>query len=157
MPGDKIAAPKPNKEQNDTSGKNHLYDPYFWLLLITAIVTSIAACFTGNQWLTAVDSEKRQLRAYVGVEYLKIECASCDSEKYIPILPVPGTIAKDFFRISVRNSGVTPARKLKVTTSAVTTTWPNKLPDDFNFADGPNRAWRRRGIQLGCCPPQYVL
>src|ERR1700737_2812779 len=77
-----------------------------------------------------------KLRAYVGVEYLKIECASCDSEKYIPILPVPGTIAKDFFRISVRNSGVTPARKLKVTTSAVTTTWPNKLPDDFNFADG---------------------
>jgi hypothetical protein len=136
MPGDEIAAPKPNKEQNDTSGKNHWYDPYFWLLLITAIATSAAAYFTCNQWLTAVDSEKRQLRAYVGIEYIKIECPSCNSEKYTPILPVPGTIANDVFRVSIRNSGGTPARKLMFFISWVATPWPQGLANDFNFPDG---------------------
>lgn len=65
MPGNEIAPPKSDKEQNGTSGKNHWYDPYFWLLVTTAIATSVAAYFTCNQWLTAVDSEKRQLRAYM--------------------------------------------------------------------------------------------
>jgi hypothetical protein len=117
--------------------KNHWYDPYFWLLLITASATSIAAYFTGNQSLTAVDNEKRQLRAYVGIESLKIECGSCDSEKYTPVLPIPGAIAKDFFRASLRNSGTTPANKLTVRINWAQTPVPQGWPNDFKFEDAP--------------------
>jgi hypothetical protein len=103
-------------------------------LVLTFIATAFAAYYAREQWLTAVDNEKRQLRAYVGIESLNVECGSCNDEKYVPTLA--GTLSKDFFRISVRNSGKTPAKKLRNFINWVSTPWPSDLPIDFKFEDG---------------------
>jgi hypothetical protein len=40
----------------------------FVLLLLTTVATGFAAYYTHNQWMTAQDTEKRQLRAYILVD-----------------------------------------------------------------------------------------
>jgi hypothetical protein len=58
IPAARIGAPK-RKESNPLDWA------IFIFLVITALATAAAACYTRKQWLTASDTERRQLRAYV--------------------------------------------------------------------------------------------
>jgi hypothetical protein len=84
----------------------------FLLLLFTLIATSVAACYTRKQWLTADDSEKRDLRAYV---YL---------ETHTVPFPRDGTPNRYAVALKLTNNGKTWARKLIVSHNVVTTRQP---------------------------------
>jgi hypothetical protein len=43
------------------------------MLLGTLIATGFAANYTRNQWLVAVDTEKRQMRAYIFIDRSQAE------------------------------------------------------------------------------------
>lgn len=74
-----------NKNQNNTSpDKSHWRDPMSWLLLGTLFATAAAACYTKKQWETAVDSEQRQVRAYVSLRDIRLEKRNDDSFDIIP-------------------------------------------------------------------------
>jgi hypothetical protein len=72
----------------------------FLLILGTLIATSVAAYWTGQQWVTTDDQEKRQLRAHVGV--------------------IAGSVGNlgdrenQTFNLTRKNYGVTPAYDLTV-------------------------------------------
>jgi hypothetical protein len=68
-PTGKVSKPAPNDNQRTPKreGKHPLDVAIFLFLVITAVATAAAACYTRSQWLVAADSESRQLRAYVGV------------------------------------------------------------------------------------------
>jgi hypothetical protein len=63
--------------------------------MIAAVGTGFAAYFTGQQWGTAVDTEHRQLRAYVGTIPAGIENF--------------GDITKQRFKLTIKNFRTTPA------------------------------------------------
>jgi len=85
--------------RNAKNRKRPLRDPNFWLLLGAFIAAVGAAYYTRQQWLTADDTEKRQLRAYVSIEPTGIQ--------WIEGRPI---------EISYRahNFGLTPASNLKM-------------------------------------------
>ncbi|MBI1866714.1 MAG: hypothetical protein HYS06_00150 [Methylocystis sp.] len=102
---------------------------------LAALASAAAAGASGWQAWIAADAERRQLRAYVGVESLKIECLSCSDEKYAPSLPTAGSIYKDTITVFVRNSGSTPARSVKIRVNWTSTPWGVGLPENFEFRD----------------------
>jgi hypothetical protein len=53
--------------QNCHEKKHWLDYAIFIFVILTTIATGFAACYTRQQWKTAEDSEKRQLRAYVDI------------------------------------------------------------------------------------------
>jgi hypothetical protein len=79
-------------------GKHPLEYAIFFLVVITAVATGFAAYYTHNQWITAEDTAKRQLRAYVFFRphgHFKLPEVGAPME-----IPVP-----------IRNYGPTPAYK----------------------------------------------
>jgi hypothetical protein len=54
-------------KNNPKEGKHWLEYAIFGFVVITAVATAAAACYTRNQWLTAEDTKVRQLRAYLHV------------------------------------------------------------------------------------------
>jgi hypothetical protein len=107
----------------------------FILLFFTLLATAIAACYTKKQSEISADTEKRQLRAFVGIDYFRLECPNCGEPTYVPSIPIPGYIAKDFFVVAVRNSGVTPARKLITFFNILEVPWGASLQKNFIFPD----------------------
>jgi hypothetical protein len=88
---------------------------------LTLIATSVAACYTRKQWLTADDQERRSLRAYVFVEGSFFE-QNAESAT---------------FKISIKNSGQTPAYKVRYWTKIGLMDYP--LPEDkFPAAPDPS-------------------
>ena len=65
----KTAPPPANRNQRGAKPESKHWMEYaiFFFVVATAIATGFAAYFTGQQWQTAADTEKRQLRAYVAV------------------------------------------------------------------------------------------
>jgi hypothetical protein len=129
--------PEPNKHSDPAKqDQGRKLEKFAVLVAALAAFASAGAAGTGAwQASIASDTEKRQLRAYVGVESLKVECPSCNDANYVAVIPVPGAIIKDFILVTVRNSGTTPARKLKVQTNWTRTPWGNGLPENFDFPD----------------------
>lgn len=85
----------------------------FVFVVITAVATSAAACFTRQQWLTASDQEHRSLRAYIMLD--RAELISVVNDSYT-------------VQINIKNSGQTPGYN-------VTTWWnwkllPSRIPDE---------------------------
>jgi hypothetical protein len=82
----------------------------------------------------AEKAERRQLRAYVGVEKLEFECPDLNgkcSEVEPADLTIPGLIHKNFLVVKVRNFGQTPARDVTVYAYSVFADFPARLPDDY--------------------------
>jgi hypothetical protein len=69
MSNGKNTQPTTNDEYKRSQRKSKHWLEYaiFGFVIVTALATGYAAYYTKNQWVTMEDSEKRQLRAYVGV------------------------------------------------------------------------------------------
>ena len=79
-------------------------------LVLTFIATAIAAYYTCQQWLTAYDTEKRSLRAYVGVSRPRLQCPDCGNSSYKEPGFADGMIATaNLLEFVIKVSGVTPA------------------------------------------------
>lgn len=77
-------------------------------------------------------TERRQLRAYVGLDKLEFESAGLKDKNYMPAdLTTPGLVHKDFIAVKVRNYGQTPAYGVTIYAYLVATDFPARLPDEF--------------------------
>jgi hypothetical protein len=84
---------------NSNSDKKHPLDWWIFIFLVfTFIATATAACYTRKQWITADDSEKRSLRAYVMPFQMAL--------KLTPDNHVSATVI-------IKNFGQTPARHFR--------------------------------------------
>jgi hypothetical protein len=96
----------PDANKTDRSGDDKKRSTLEWanfvLLFLAFIATAAAAYFTGQQWITADDTEKRQLRAYVGITPGAIENYGAEGQQ---------------FSFTRKNYGITPAYDLIWTTA----------------------------------------
>ncbi len=112
------AAPAGRESHNPNSGnsearrayeKKHPLDVWIFVFLVfTFLATSAAAYFTGKQWLTADDQERRSLRAYVTAN---------GGGATISIEPTTKKIMMHG-AVQIHNTGNTPAYKLLVKVAA---------------------------------------
>jgi hypothetical protein len=84
--------------------KHWLEYAIFLFVIITAVATSYAACYTRKQWEVASDQERRQLRAYAFVEKAAVTLS--------------GNALKGI--VDLKNAGLTPAYDLTVKTQLQT-------------------------------------
>jgi hypothetical protein len=62
-----------NSEGAKREPKHWLEYAIFFFVIATAVATGFAAWYTRQQWLTAVDTEQRQTRAYVALQDIRLE------------------------------------------------------------------------------------
>ena len=110
-----------NQHHASRESKHPLEYAIFFFVVLTAIATGIAACYTRNQWITADDAEKRQLRAYLSARV-------AEGEGVYDLTPDTFATAQ----IRFRNSGPTPAYKVHHQSSMMV--FPYPLPEGANFA-----------------------
>jgi hypothetical protein len=101
-------------------------------VVLTALATGFAACYTRRQWLTMDDTEKRQLRAYVIVSSARFAKDESGNIKY-GVVSASG--AKELMiYYDVSNEGTTPAydvhRVIGISEPFVHKTL------EFNYTDG---------------------
>lgn len=99
--------------------KHWLEYAIFAFVIATAAATGVAAWYTGQQSLTATDTEKRQLRAYISVQPKQLRNFG-DSD------PV-----EIFYEI--QNSGQTPAFETRFFSTV--TIFPYPIPQNSKFPD----------------------
>ena len=91
-------------------------------LLLAAVGASIYAGWQARNAViianvsTAIaqDTAKRELRAYVGIDALEVESSNLTSQNYVPTTIQAGTRATDLLLVTMKNSGQTPAQKVRV-------------------------------------------
>jgi len=77
--------------------------------------------------------------AYVGVDAIELDCPSwtIPREQYVPQVPAPGLLYKDFVRVKMRNYGKTPAYHTEIWGGwAGVRPFPAMLPPNYPFAVG---------------------
>lgn len=81
-------------------------------------------------------TERRQLRAYVGVEKIEIKHPGI-SKPDIPIEEkrAPGYAHEDFVCLTIKNFGQTPAYAVSTQVNWMPTPYPMRLPDGFDYPD----------------------
>lgn len=128
-----------NASFHKSNGSREQKHPLEWfigiLLLFTLIATSVAACYTRRQWITAEDNEKRSLRAYIIVTDFGVFCPDCGETV---LTPNARSDIRNSIRSRIENSGQTPASEVV----GITNWWPGDtsghitdLPQDFAFPD----------------------
>jgi hypothetical protein len=115
--------------------KHPLEYAIFAFLVLTFVATSFAACYTRNQWITADDTEKRQIRAYVGVVAQKFEGGN-------PF--IPPAIPEVHFNL--RNFGTTPAFEVLHRSGTAICDYP--LPAQMDFAPDTDTKTRPEPITI---------
>lgn len=114
-----------------------LYTVFTAAIMVASICTAI---FSRWQATTADDTEKRSLRAYVGIENdaFVVNCTACDDQTKQTI-PERGLTEDNILIIKITNYGGTPASKVMAHINYKDTKFGTELPPDFNYADGiPN-------------------
>jgi hypothetical protein len=100
--------------------KHWLEYAIFVFVVLTAAATGYAAYYTRQQWLTAQDTEVRQLRAYVSVSL------------------EPGIRVDDQkTTLSIDNFGQSPATDVHIFGQWEFVRYEEDLPPDFTFPDKP--------------------
>lgn len=97
----------------------------FWLLVGTLLASMTAAYFTGQQWRTADDAEKRSLRAYVMANQRTI---TVDNSNFVHA------------RFKIKNSGLTPAYRVATWGCLIIGYFhlgENGISLEMNFPSGP--------------------
>jgi hypothetical protein len=84
---------------------------------------------TGYQAWTARDQERHQLRAYLGVERIEVDCCS-----HVTRFDVQSPADANVMRVWVKNFGETPASDVRVRILAATIPFNQPFPNNFNFA-----------------------
>ena len=98
-----------------------------------------ASIDTGNLVKTARDTERRQLRAYIGIPDGRLRCASCDKIRWgILKYPAKGYKNSDMMLLTIQNSGKTPAYDVAVTINSKEMPFGKQLPPDFKYPDYPS-------------------
>ncbi|MGA7789435.1 MAG: hypothetical protein WCA56_14870, partial [Xanthobacteraceae bacterium] len=100
--------------------------------IVLGLFTVSVAAATNKLVEGAERAEKRELRAYVGVEKLAFECPGIKDHHYKPTdLITPGLIHKNYIVVTVRNFGQTPAYDVTVYAYFVPAKFAERLPDEF--------------------------
>jgi hypothetical protein len=104
--------------------------PGEWLL---AVIIWMLWFTTRNLVGDTRQSSERQLRAYVGIENIEIDCPNLSNLNYVKYVPSPGTMSPDVINITVKNFGTTPANKVHVLANWGGIQFGARLPDNFDF------------------------
>lgn len=95
----------------------------------------VGVIYAFQTYQSTVDTAKKQLRAYLGLETITLELPSARDPHYEPTPIKAGTIETDFVVLTIKNFGSTPA--LQVTARANWKSLPflHQPPLDFTFPD----------------------
>ena len=116
------------------------------IIAIFTVILGLATCILGaatiKLWratdrlvMGAANTAERQLRAYVSVKTIKMEDYRNAGTMGVDGTVVPGTVHNYKIAAEIENTGQTPTRKAVVNINRGLR--PTKLPDDFDFPDGP--------------------
>jgi hypothetical protein len=84
----------------------------------------------------ADDTSQRQLRAYVGVERIKLNGAGLSDPAYKPVdTTAAGYVHRDFLEVILKNFGLTPAYDMRLWVNWQPMPYPQRLPDVFKYPD----------------------
>jgi hypothetical protein len=97
------------------------------LLVGVLLATSVAAYFTGRQWLTADDQERRSLRAYIGVSDQQIHNVAINQRPRI--------------QVKLKNFGQTPATEATYWIQSRFDTYPTPV-------ELPEQPFRRERVAI---------
>jgi hypothetical protein len=124
--GDEHSAPDaPCHRCNGRREQKHPLEFAIALLLFgTLVATSFAACYTRKQWLTAADSEVRQLRAYVSP-------ATGANQLGQPLVRLTNDGGAPLAWVTARNDGQTPALHFVITIAILKLPLP--LADNYEY------------------------
>ncbi len=124
---------KDRREQADLIAQQ---DQVYWAKWMTyissgqlafSIATAILLFFT---YRATKATERRQLRAYVGIEKIDLEIRSA-KKGYAPITDITGNVIfKDFVAVTVKNFGVSPAKSVQVIAGIAWTEMFQRLPNE---------------------------
>jgi hypothetical protein len=139
-----VIQPEQNQKQvaDDNEERREKSSSDWWLVKLTGALAFIACLQTVVFWIQAgrlkstIDAmkavERRQLRAYVGIESMGMECPSAASPNFDPNRDEgPGFIFSDFSVISVKNFGQTPAYEVTVFAHRACTPFGVRLPRGY--------------------------
>ena len=126
-----------------TNKKDDQSPPDWWMVRLTGGLLFVGGLQAYVFWVQAGRlketvaqmqlTERRQLRAYAGVDKITFEITS-NRGNYSPVdLLKPGTIYPDFMCIHVKNFGQTPAYDVFLRGAIAQVGHLGKLPPDFNF------------------------
>jgi hypothetical protein len=94
-----------------------------------AIISLVLLCVTRQ-------SNKRQQRAYIGVDSIGLELPGLENPDYEPIKPdKPGLVVSDCVLCTFRNYGGTPALDVKVHINWQSISFGKILPANFQYPD----------------------
>lgn len=97
-----------------------------------------ASIDTGRLVRTARDTERRQLRAYIGILDGELRCTSCEQIRTGALkAPAPGYRDSDMVWLTVQNGGQTPAYDVAVYLFTKEMPFGEQLPLDFKYPDYP--------------------
>jgi hypothetical protein len=108
-----------------------------FMLLGTLVATGFAACYTRKQWITAEDTEKRSLRAYLGVdnENFVLNCTYCTDLSRRPDYTKDLT-DDDSLIVPVTNYGHTPAFDAVGYFNWKDSPYGTEIGSNFSYNDG---------------------
>lgn len=110
-------------------------DVYIAIFTGILAVSTIGLIFTGYRTIyTMQRTERRQLRAYVGVK-LSLKCKNLNNLRYKPHAIAAGEGPEDFFIVDMTNFGQTPANNTTIWINWRPMPYPQRLPDNFSFED----------------------
>ena len=110
---DERSQPNTNDHRSSEKRRKERPHPLEWaiglMLFFTLVATSCAAKFAHDQTVIADDTEKRSLRAYLGVnnEDIALNCAACGNQNKVPSTDFYSD--EDMISLPVQNYGQTPA------------------------------------------------
>lgn len=102
---------------------------------VAAILACVAAHFAAVTYDSTVDTSKKTLRAYVGLQEIALKIPSTIKTNYKPLPITAGSVETDFVVLNIKNYGSTPAKDVTVTSSWKTQPFPYQLPQNFEYPD----------------------
>lgn len=103
-----------------------------WVTLVLLFI----ACITGYQtYVSTVDTSRKQLQAYVGIDTPVLSMPDLNIPGYKPEKIEAGSLIRNNILVKFHNFGQTPAHQLRYRLSWVSMPYGWAIPNDFNYAD----------------------
>jgi len=103
-----------------------------------AVAAEKAALAAQQTVVTMEAAERTQLRAYVGIDSIKIDAPNLTNHRYVVLEDKPGIVWKDSILLSIKNFGQTPARNVTTYINWEPMPLSFNLPENFLFRDNIN-------------------
>jgi hypothetical protein len=101
------------------------------LVLVTAGLIVIGYCTIRAMR----ETERRSLRAYVGMDEIVEEFTNLTTPNYVPNRIVAGAASPDRLLVRLKNFGSTPSNRTSVWVNWQPTPFPQRLPENFTYPD----------------------